>query len=93
MDIGTSSVKLIQLTASGNSYRVEAFAIEPVPEGAVSEGMISEPQQVADAVKKALQRGGFKAKSCAMAVTGSAVITKGHQSAVGPVGRGYRGPD
>lgn len=76
VDIGTSSVKLIQLTASGNTYRVEAFAIEPVPEGAVSEGMISEPQQVADAVKKALQRGGFKAKSCAMAVTGSAVITK-----------------
>ncbi len=76
VDIGTSSVKLIQLSASGNSYRVEGFAIEPIPEGAVSEGMIAEPAQVADAVKKALQRGSFKVKACAMAVTGSAVITK-----------------
>jgi type IV pilus assembly protein PilM len=76
LDIGSSSVKLIQLSSSGNSYRVEAFAVEPVPEGAVSEGLISEPEQVADAVKKALQRGNFKAKACAMAVTGSSVITK-----------------
>ncbi|MEN1727609.1 MAG: type IV pilus assembly protein PilM [Pseudomonadota bacterium] len=76
VDIGTSSVKLIQLSSSGNGYRVEAFAVEPVPEGAVSEGTITEPEQVAEAVKKALQRGNFKAKACAMAVTGSAVITK-----------------
>jgi type IV pilus assembly protein PilM len=76
VDIGSSSVKLLQLAPNGSSYRVEAFAVEPVPEGAVSEGGISEPEQVADAVKRALKRGGFKAKACAMAVTGSAVITK-----------------
>ena len=76
LDIGSSSVKLIQLASTGKSYRVEAFAIEPVPEGAVSEGAIAEPDQVADAVKRALKRGNFKAKNCAMAVTGSAVITK-----------------
>ncbi|MFU8831473.1 MAG: type IV pilus assembly protein PilM [Wenzhouxiangella sp.] len=76
VDVGTSSVKLIQLASTGTSYRVEAYAVEPVPEGAVSEGGIVEPEQVAEAVKRALKRGGFKAKTCAMAVTGSAVITK-----------------
>lgn len=76
VDIGSSSVKLVQLASAGSSYRVEAFAVEPIPEGAVSEGTISEPEQVAEAVKRAMQRGGFKAKACAMAVTGSAVITK-----------------
>lgn len=76
IDIGSSSVKLIQLSNSGKNYRVEAFAVEPVPEGAVSEGVISEPEQIADSIKKAIQRGGFKAKNCAMAVSGSAVITK-----------------
>jgi type IV pilus assembly protein PilM len=76
VDIGTSSVKLLQLAAAGSGYRVEAFAIEPLPEGAVSEGSIAEPEQVADAVKRALKRGDFKVKACAMAVTGSAVITK-----------------
>lgn len=76
VDIGTSSVKLLQLAAAGSSYRVEAFAVEPLPEGAVSEGSIAEPEQVAEAVKRALKRGDFKVKTCAMAVTGSAVITK-----------------
>jgi len=76
IDIGSSSVKLIQLSTSGSGYRVDAFAVQPVPEGAVSEGVISEPEQIADAIKRAIQRGGFKAKNCAMAVTGSAVITK-----------------
>ncbi len=76
VDIGTSSVKLLQLAASGSSYRVEAFAVESLPEGAVSEGSITEPEQVAEAVKRAIKRGEFKAKTCAMAVTGSAVITK-----------------
>src|SRR6056297_2960608 len=76
IDIGSSSVKLIQLSTTGSSYRVEAFAVEPVPEGAVSEGVIAVPELIADAIKKAMQRGGFKAKNCAMAVTGSAVITK-----------------
>jgi len=76
IDIGSSSVKLIQLSTSGSNYRIDAFAVEPVPEGSVSEGVISEPEQIADAIKKAMQRGNFKAKHCAMAVTGSAVITK-----------------
>jgi type IV pilus assembly protein PilM len=76
VDIGSSSVKLVQLAQTGSSYRLEAFAVEPLPEGAVSEGAIAEPEQVADAVKRGIKRGNFKAKACAMAVTGSAVITK-----------------
>ncbi|MGY6631998.1 MAG: type IV pilus assembly protein PilM [Wenzhouxiangella sp.] len=76
VDIGSSSVKLIQLAKAGSSYRVEGFAVESVPDGAVSEGAIIEPEQVAESVKRALKRGGFKAKACAMAVAGSAVITK-----------------
>lgn len=76
VDIGSSSVKLVQLAQSGSSYRLEAFAVEPLPEGAVSEGAIAEPEQVAEAVKRGIKRGNFKAKACAMAVTGSAVITK-----------------
>ncbi len=76
VDIGSSSVKLVQLAEAGSAYRVEGFAIEPIPEGAVSEGSIADTDKVAEAVKRALKAGGFKVKACAMAVTGSAVITK-----------------
>ncbi|MDZ7791948.1 MAG: type IV pilus assembly protein PilM [Xanthomonadales bacterium] len=76
VDIGTSSIKVLQLGSSGSGYRVEAFAVEQVPEGAISEGNITDTDRVAEAVKRAVKRSGGKAKECAMAVSGSAVITK-----------------
>ncbi len=76
VDIGSSSIKVLQLSRSGSNYRVEGFALEPIPEGAVSEGNITNTDQVAEAVKRAVKRSGSKAKACAMAVSSSAVITK-----------------
>lgn len=76
VDIGSSSIKVLQLGQSGSDYRIEAFALEPVPEGAVSEGSIADPDQVAELVRRAVKRSGSKARHCAMAVSGAAVITK-----------------
>ena len=76
VDIGTSSIKLVQLSRSGNSYRLEAFGVEQLPENSVSEGVIVEPDAVSTALRQAVKRAGVSAKRCAMAVTGSAVITK-----------------
>lgn len=76
LDIGSDSVKLLQLSRAGKSYRVDHAMVEPLPEGAVVEHAISQPRHVADAIKQALRRSGAKAKHCAVAVSGSAVITK-----------------
>jgi len=76
VDIGTSSIKVLQLGSSGSSYRVEAFAIEQTPDGSISEGTITDTDRVAEAVKRAIKRSRAKARDCAMAVSGSAVITK-----------------
>src|SRR3954447_17454543 len=37
LDIGSSSVKAVQFTPAGQSYRVAAFATEPLPTGAVAD--------------------------------------------------------
>lgn len=76
VDIGSSSIKVLQLSRSGTEYRVEAFAVEAVPEGAVSEGNITDAGLVAETVRRAVKRSGSKARHCAMAVSGAAVITK-----------------
>lgn len=76
VDIGSSSIKVVLLSGGGNGFRLEAFGIEPLPDGAVSEGVISDPEQVANSLRQVLKRSGISAKQCAMAVTGSAVITK-----------------
>jgi len=76
VDIGSSSIKVLQLGNGGSGYRVEAYAVETMPEGAISEGNIADVERVAEAVKRAVKRSGSKAKACALAVSGSAVITK-----------------
>ncbi len=76
VDIGTSSIKVVQLSEGGGSYRLEAFGVEPLPENSVSEGLIVDADAVARALSEAVKRSGVTAKACAMAVTGSAVITK-----------------
>ncbi|MFP4207877.1 MAG: type IV pilus assembly protein PilM [Wenzhouxiangella sp.] len=76
VDIGTSSIKAVQLAGSGSAMRLEAFGVEPLAENAVSEGVISDPEAVATALRQVIKRSGASAKRCAMAVSGSAVITK-----------------
>ena len=76
VDIGTSSVKVLQFSKLGSSYRVEHVAIESLPEGAFAEHSINNVDEVGSAIRGAVKRSGTKAKHCAMAVSGSAVITK-----------------
>lgn len=76
IDISSSSVKILELSQTAGVYRVEAFAIQPLPPGAVVEQSINSEEAVADAIQKAISRSRTVAKTAAIAVTGSAVITK-----------------
>ena len=77
LDIGSSSVKLVELVdVGGGVLRLERYAIEPLPRGAVVDGNIDKIDVVADAVKRAWRRAGCRIKSVAMALPASAVITK-----------------
>ncbi len=76
VDISSTAVKLLQLSRFGSRYRVEHFAVEPLPPNAVVEKNIVEVEAVGDAVRRALARSGSKARDAAAAVAGSAVITK-----------------
>ena len=40
IDISSTTVKLIEWSRSGNRYRVEAYAVEPLPANAVLEKSI-----------------------------------------------------
>ena len=76
VDISSTAVKLLQLSRSGERYRVEHYAVEPLPPNAVVEKNIVEVEAVGDAIRRAMSRSGSKAKHAAAAVAGSAVITK-----------------
>lgn len=76
VDISSTAVKLLQLTQQGNRYRVEHYAVEPLPPNAVVEKNIVEVEAVGEAIRRAVQRSGVKTRAAAAAVAGSAVITK-----------------
>lgn len=76
IDISSTSVKLLELSRSGNRYRVEAYAVEPLPPNAVVEKNIVELEGVGQALQRVVARAKINAKQAAVAVSGSAVITK-----------------
>jgi type IV pilus assembly protein PilM len=76
VDISSTAVKLLQLSQAGGRYRVEHYAIEPLPPNAVVEKNIVEVEAVGEAIRRALARSGAKVKHASAAVAGSAVITR-----------------
>ena len=76
LDISSTSVKLLELGQSGNRFRVESYAVVPLPQSAVEEKNIADVDAVGAAIKRAVSRAGTRTKNAAVAVAGSAVITK-----------------
>jgi len=76
LDISSTSVKLLELSRSGGDYRVESYGVEPLPENAVVEKNISDVEGVGEAIQRLTERCKTKVKQAAVAVAGSAVITK-----------------
>ncbi|MYA18641.1 MAG: type IV pilus assembly protein PilM, partial [Gammaproteobacteria bacterium] len=60
----------------GEAYRVEAFAVEPVPPGSVVAGNISDAGAVGEAIRKACERAGTKPRNVCAGIRDSAVVTK-----------------
>jgi type IV pilus assembly protein PilM len=77
LDIGSSSVKLVELSQPvPGKFRLERYAIEPLPRGAVVDGNFDKVDVVAESVKRAWRRSGTRIKNVTMALPASAVITK-----------------
>jgi len=76
VDISASSVKVLELSQAGEHFRVERYAVEPMPQNAMVEHSITEVDQVAQAIARAVKRSGTKLKHAALAVPGSHVISK-----------------
>jgi len=76
LDISSTAVKLLELSQSGDRYRVEAYSVIPLPANSVEEKNITDVDAVGNAIKRAVQKSGTRTKNAAVAVAGSAVITK-----------------
>ena len=76
-DISSSAVKMVEIVQAGKGmYRVERYAIEPLPKDSVVEGNINNLDAVSDAVKRCHKRLGSNIKNLALALPNAAVISK-----------------
>ena len=76
VDVSSSAVKVMQLSKSGKKYKVDYYGVDALPANAVVEKNITEVDRVSASISNAVKRAGIKRKNVAIAVSGSAVITK-----------------
>jgi len=70
-------VKMVEIAEAGrNVYRVERYAIEPLPKDTVVDGNIANIEAAGEAIKRAHKNLGSRIKTVAMALPAAAVITK-----------------
>lgn len=76
LDISSTAVKMLEISKQGSGYRVENYSVKPLPPSVVVEKNITDVEAVAQVVKAVVQSSRTKLKDAAVAVAGSAVITK-----------------
>lgn len=76
IDISSTCVKVLEFSRHKDTYKVESYGVEPLPANVVVEKNIQDIEAVGECLKRAVKKSGTRAKHAALAVAGSAVITK-----------------
>jgi type IV pilus assembly protein PilM len=76
LDIGSSSVKAIELSKSKNGYQVTGFGYDSLEPDSVVDGAVMDTAGVAETIKRIFAVGRLKKKNVATGVSGHSVIVK-----------------
>ena len=76
LDIGTSSIKMVELKPSGKSHKLLKFGMSPIPEGLIEGGEIQDPAALATIIYQLHKDMGIRKKSVCTGIFGGAVIVK-----------------
>jgi type IV pilus assembly protein PilM len=76
IDIGASSVKLVQLQESKNGFQLKGLDREPLPPEAVVDDSIMDSSVVVGAIRDLISRNNIKSQDVASSVSGHSVIIR-----------------
>lgn len=76
LDISSGLVKLLELSQGTQGYKIESYAVEQLPPDVVQENEIKNPEALGAAIEEVVRRSRTTLKQAAVAVSGSAVISK-----------------
>ncbi len=76
LDIGSSSIKAVQLKKRGRGFEVNAFGMEPLATQTIVDGTIMDQSAVVEAIRSLWRRLRLRQKDVAIAIAGHSVIIK-----------------
>ena len=76
MDISSSALKLIELSKTGDSFKVEAYRVLPLPPNTIVDKNIADLDALSETIAAVVKRSGSKLTDIVAAVSSSSVITK-----------------
>lgn len=76
IDLGSSSIKLVELEASGGGFNLVSFGVVPTPQDSISNGLISESGNLSGAISSFIQESKTKTKNSVTGMWGSSIIIK-----------------
>ena len=76
LDIGSSSIKMVEAVGEKNGYRLVNLGILPLPSTAVQNNMVMEKEIVAKTIQNLIRANGVKATKVISVVPGRAVMIK-----------------
>ncbi len=76
LDIGSHAVKVCQIQKAGSGYRLLAVGSAAIPPGAVEDGVLQDPDEVAKAIVELFKNLKIKGKRVGISISGYSVIVK-----------------
>ncbi len=76
LDIGSSSVKMVETALDKGGYRVLKLGVLPLPTDAIQNNMVVDPKPVVEAIRHLIRENGVRSMQAISAVPGRAVIMK-----------------
>lgn len=76
IDIGSHAIKICQVAKAGDSFKLVGLGTAKLPEGAVEDGILQEPEEVARIITSLINNLKLKEKRVAISISGYSVIVK-----------------
>jgi type IV pilus assembly protein PilM len=76
LDIGCSSIKLVELKEDKNGYKLQNLAISPLPSEAIVDGALMDSITIIDTIRDVIAASKTKTKEVVTSISGHSVIVK-----------------
>lgn len=76
LDVGSHSIKVVELARAGGRFRLARSAVVPTPPGGLVEGAPGDPKVLGPAIRRAFEQAGVRNRRVNTALSGRAVVVR-----------------